>query len=383
MNEKLIEILQSPLREIFEEVRALKRAGKAIADFTVGEPTWPLRSEVSERVADHVRAEGRWGYPPAQGLPELREALARDAAGRGIQCAVENIIITCGAKQAIRVAMQALLRPGDGVAVFSPYYPSYVIHGHLASARPVIVRTDESHLPDIDDLRRKMDGTCRMIVVNTPCNPTGAVYPAEILDGIAKVALRHRCWILFDECYRLFVYGNRPHVSLASNPEVKDLLVTVDSFSKSHAMAGWRLGYAIAPSSLAKAMALLVGEDTSGASTAAQWAGLYALEVGAAVAPVIARLRTNRDFLCDLISRYGMALSPPDGAFYCFPTVTDFCRARGIPGTRQLVRHLMACGVAATPGDAFGSREAVRFSFCRAEGFAEDVEALEQALEQI
>lgn len=384
MNEQLLTRLGSPLREIFEEVRCLRKQGREIHDFTVGEPTWPVRAGILARVASRIEASPCSPYPPAQGLPELREAVADEFAARtGCSVDASSVVITNGAKQAIWAAMRAALKPGDGVAIFSPYYPSYVAHAHLAGARPVLVATDERGLPDLDDLSRKVDGACRMIVVNTPCNPTGAVWPPESLAGVVRLAVERRCVILSDECYRGFVYDGARHVSPAGMAGTEELLVTVDSFSKSHAMAGWRLGCAVGYPAMVKAMALLVGEATSGVNTVAQWAGLEALQAQCGIEEVRATLARNRDVLYRALSVIeGVDVRLPGGAFYHFPTVTGLCSRLGCADTTALVRRMLARGVAATPGSAFGAPDAVRFSFCQVgEGFDRAVDALEEALE--
>lgn len=366
MEESLLRSIKSPLREVFEKVRNLRREGREIHDFTVGEPTWPVSKDILEKLTAQISARSHYGYPPAGGLPELRDAIALDYADRsGSQRSSGNVVVANGAKQAIKAAMRAVLSPGDSVIIFSPYYPTYISAARFAGATPVIVESGEDHLPNLEALVKNYDRTCRLMVINTPCNPTGAVYNKRLIIELTEFALERWMYVLFDECYRCFTFEGFEHFSMSRISEMKNHLIVVDSFSKSHAMAGFRLGYAVAPQEIAQKMCLLMGEETSGVNLLSQWAGLIALSTEVDMVSVRRQLEENRTLLIKELSQVeGMSMRPPKGAFYVFPRVNNLYGRLKVSGSLKCADYLLDRGIAVTPGVAFGDDNSVRLSFC-------------------
>lgn len=368
-------------------VRALQAGGADILDLTAGEPDFP-----SPRVAAEagVRAiqEGRGRYTAAAGMPELREAVAemleRDL---GLAYAPEQVVVSGGAKLAISEALLALVNPGDRVLICAPYWTSYPAMIGLAEGVPVAVACGRDHLPRVEDLEAARDDNTTALILNTPCNPTGAVYPEALLAEIGAWAARHGIWVISDEIYAALTYDGARHVSpMKAAPELAELGVWVGGASKSFAMTGWRIGYLAAQPELAKRIAGLQSQLASCPCSISQVGVLAALR-GAAEECEAMRVAFERR--CRLVAEGlqaipGLECPTPQGAFYAFPRA-EACLGKADPETGRRIESgddlvellLEAEGVAAIGGSAFGDPAAFRLSFAAAD------EVLEEALRRI
>lgn len=312
-----------------------------------------------------------------------------------------GIVVSNGAKQAVWQAVAAAVSPGDDVLIPAPYWVSYPEMARLAGANPVILPTTPAagFRLTAADLEAALTPRSRVLILCTPSNPSGAVYPREELEAIAAVVARHpRLLVLSDEIYEYITYAPAQHVAFASLPGMADRTLTVNGFSKAYAMTGWRLGYLAAPPPYAAAAAAIQSQTTSGASSIAQHAALAALALGPGggdpVAQMVASFRERRDFVVSrLRSMPGISLpSTPDGAFYALPDVSALvgpgAYADGfgaIPDGDTLCRYLLETAlVALVPGDAFGAPDCVRISYAASmETLGEALDRIEAALKKV
>src|SRR5690606_21844468 len=349
--------------------RVLKARGVDVIDLSVGEPDADTPEAIKE-AAVRALAAGRTKYTPAAGLPELREAIAEKLARvNGLPYRAENVLVTVGAKHAIFLALQALCNPGDRVLIPAPYWVSYADQASLVDAEPVILPTREEDgfklRPEV--LSEAVQGA-RVLILNSPHNPTGAVYTPEELAALAEAP---GCWVISDEIYEPFVYdGARNESLLRLKPELQERAVVINGFSKAYAMTGWRLGYAAGPQPLVAAMTTLQSHATSNATTFAQVAAIEALQGSqASVETMVRTFRERRDLLLAGLRRLpGLSCPTPQGAFYLFPKVSGLFgrtwRGQVIQSSQQLAELLLEGAATATvPGTAFGTEGYLRLSY--------------------
>lgn len=371
--------------------KALAAEGRDIVNFGVGEPDFAPPPAATEAALAAVR-EGFAKYTPAAGLPELRRAIA-EAIHRdlGLEYAPEQIVVSAGAKQCLYNALQVLCEEGDEVLVPTPHWVTYPEQVKLAGGVPVLVETreEDGYLLDPAALEDKITPRTRLLILNTPCNPTGAVLGPRQVEAVAELVVRHDLTLVSDEIYDKLVYHGARHLSPAAvDPEVKRRTVLVNGASKAYAMTGWRLGWAAAETPVAKAMAELQGHTTSNANSIAQRAALAALRHDAeAVRRMVAEFEARRDYMVGRLQAMpGLAVPEPQGAFYVFPTVRGLI-GRSVAG--RVIRDgsdlamalLEGYGVAVVPGAAFGKPDAVRFSYATSmETIRKGLDRVEEAL---
>jgi aspartate aminotransferase len=324
----------------------------------LGEPDFDPAPEVIDALCTAVRS-GRNHYGPSAGIPELRDKIAERYHELDPGTRRDNVIVTAGGSEGLMTAALAFYDPGTEVLVPNPGFVLYAPHARLAGAIPVpySLRPAQKYLPDFDELEHLVSGRTRAIVVNSPSNPTGAVFPRSVVDRIVAFADRHNLTIISDEVYEEIVYGE-PATSFWGR---SDRVVIANSFSKTLAMTGWRAGFLIAPKSYAVALNKIHYHIIACPSTPVQVAVLAGLENGtAALHRMVKEFRARRELVSRILSKVpGLSLVPPQGAFYAFPKVTW-------PGSSTDIAHaLLARGVITTPGDAFGSLGAghLRISF--------------------
>ena len=333
--------------------RALEAKGRSIIHLGIGEPDFDTPAYI-RGAADAALSAGYTHYGPAAGLPEFRKLIATTwRERRGIACDAANVVVTPGAKPVLFFAMLALLEPGDEVLIPSPAFPTYGSAASLVGARVVNVPLDAARGFDLDmgALRQRINARSRMLVLNSPHNPTGAVLPRATLEGVAALAREHDLVVVSDEIYAGMVYeGESP--SIATLPGMAERTVVVDGFSKTYAMTGWRLGFGIMPEPLARHMAALMNNSNSCTATFVQKAGEAALTGPQdEVAAMVAEFRARREVVIEGLNGLpGVSCSRPSGAFYAFPRV----EGTGLSSVELADRLLDEAGVVTLPGTGFG-----------------------------
>jgi aspartate aminotransferase len=346
---------------ISQEAKRRRAAGEDVIDLGAGEPDFGTPANPSEAGIRAIK-DGKTRYPANEGVLELRAAAAQHlsllSGGRPVNA--DHVVVSNGSKQSLFNACFALFGPGDPVVIPAPAWVSYPQIVHLARARPVLVPGDAEWglKVSVKDLERMLPAA-KGIILNSPCNPTGAVYTHAEIKAIAQWARDRNVWVIADEIYRRIHYGPGPAPSFLDLPD--DLLqrvVLVYGVSKAYAMTGWRIGFALAPAGVAKAMAALQSHTTSGANHPAQYAAAAALSeerVEQDVARMVAEFRKRRDLV---VGRFRAALPgvefvEPLGAFYFFFRVDSFGK---LSGTAFCTRLITEHGVALVPGAAFACR---------------------------
>ncbi|HXG45907.1 MAG TPA: pyridoxal phosphate-dependent aminotransferase [Gemmatimonadales bacterium] len=356
---------------ISNETRRRRAQGEDVLDLSVGEPDFDTPGPVAEAGIQAIR-KGMTRYPPNIGILELRSAMARHlsllSGGRPVN--PDQFVVSSGSKQAIFNACFALFGPKDKVLVPAPAWVSYPQLVHLCRAEPVMVPGDAEWglKVSVDDLERRTDKLVRGLILCSPCNPTGATYSAAEIRAIAEWARRRQVWIIADEIYRRIYYGDGPAPSFLDLPdEYLERTVLIYGASKAYAMTGWRIGAALAPLPVAKAIAALQSHTTTGANHPAQWAAATAFSderVEQDVQRMVAAFRRRRDRVVERFRSEapGVEFVEPTGAFYFFFRVDGMTAARDLTGT-AFCEQAMAAGVALVPGAAFGDDRWVRMSY--------------------
>jgi aspartate aminotransferase len=352
----------------------LKARGLDVVSFGAGEPDFDTPVHIKE-AAKRALDAGATKYTPVEGTPQLRKAAAAWLGkAHGFPVSPGEIIVTSGAKQAIFNAFHVLLEDGDEVILPAPYWVSYSEIAKLAGARPVPVvsRPEAGFVVDPDAIARAITPRTRMILVVSPCNPTGAVYDEPTLRAIADLAVKHDLWLVTDDIYRTLCYGDARFVQPATfGPQVRQRTVVVDGVSKAFAMTGWRIGFALAPPAVIEGMATLQGQSTTNAASVSQAAAVAALE---GPTDELERMRLEfdkrrRTMLAALRAIPGVTCVEPRGAFYAFPDLSAFLGRRTPAGERldsdlALCEHLITdARVAVVPGSAFYAPGFVRLSY--------------------
>ena len=355
---------------ISAEAKRRKAVGEDVLDLGVGEPDFDTPAPIAQAGILAIQ-HGHTRYPPNPGLRELRVAVARSlneqSPGRSID--PDQVIVSSGSKQSLFNACFSLFGPKDKVLIPSPAWVSYPQIIHLSRAEPVMVpgSADWGLKVSADDLERRTDKLVRGLILCSPCNPTGAVYTLSELRAIAAWARKHDVWIIADEIYRRICYGDGPAPSFLDLPaEDTERLVVITGASKAYAMTGWRIGVAVAPPHVVKAMANLQSHTTTGANHPAQWAAVTAYnnaEVELEVRRMVAAFGRRRD---RVVTRFrdqapGIEFVEPHGAFYFFFRVDGL--AAGLTGQTFCERLIQEEGVALVPGGAFGDDSWVRLSY--------------------
>jgi len=346
----------SPTVSVMDRARRLAAAGRSIVDLSGGDPDFPTAPHVTEAAVAALH-EGFTHYTPSRGIPELLQAISRKlAVENGIRYDPgKEIIVMPGGKQALFVAAQALLNPGDEVILFEPCWVSYAPCAELAGARAVYVpmHVDTTAEDLRADLARALTPRTRLIIVNTPNNPTGQVWTAGQLQAVADAALAHDIWVLADEIYERLIYDGRQHISIAGLPGMWERTLTLNGLSKSHAMTGWRLGYIAGPAQLIGELLKVHQHSTTCASSFVQRAAVAALKGPQDYTEMmVRRYQARRDALVAALNTIpGVRCDAPQGAFYAFPHIA----AAGLSSMQFTERLLEAEGVAVTPGGAFGA----------------------------
>jgi len=339
--------------EVLARARALERQGKTVVHLEIGEPDFETPAHIKE-AAKRALDAGATHYGPSAGLPELREAIARHIGEtRGIPVAADEVVVTPGAKPIMFFAILALVNRGDEVVYPNPGFPIYESCINFVGGVPVpIPLVEETGFGiDLAELERRVSRKTKLLVINSPQNPTGGVLAPDEIGRIAELARHYRVAVLSDEIYRRFLYEGR-FASIASLPGMKPQTIILDGFSKSYAMTGWRLGYGVMPVPLAEHVTRLMTNSASCTATFIQHAGIAALHGDdTPVQEMVEEFRHRRDLIVDGLNRLpGVSCTRPRGAFYVFPNV------KGLRRPSKEIAHFLLdeAGVAVLWGTAFG-----------------------------
>ncbi len=349
---------------VLEKARALEAKGRKVVHLEIGEPDFDTPKHVRKAAAEAIEA-GFTHYGPSPGLPEFRKTIAEIwKAERGIPCDFENVVVVPGGKPIMFFAMQALVDEGDDVLYPNPGFPIYESVINFLNARAVPYGLEEKNDFDIDlkEFESKVSARTRLVIINSPHNPTGGVLKPETVEGIAKLARKHGFMILSDEIYGRIQYEGK-HVSIASMPDMAERTIVLDGFSKTYAMTGWRLGFGIMEKKLAAAVARLQTNATSCTATFTQKAGIAALTGPQDEAlAMVAEFRKRRKAIVDGLNALpGMSCHMPHGAFYAWPNITG----TGMKSAELAEALLQDAGVACLSGTSFGAwgEGFLRFSY--------------------
>jgi len=368
--------------EVRRRAEGLRRQGIEVIDLGPGEPDFATPRPVRE---EGIRAieSGSTGYTQAGGIPELREAIAaRYQEDYGAAYVPEEVLVCAGAKHALFTLALALFSPGDEVLIPSPFWVTYPEVVKLCGAEPITVPTlpeDGFHLR-AEALKEHVSPRTKALVVNSPCNPTGALLSPEELEAIVSLAQEHDFYVIFDEAYELIVYERGP---FSAAPFKCEHVIVVGSLSKSHAMPGWRIGWLLGAKGVIRAATAVQSHSITHPCSISQRAALAALtRARDATAPMVAEYRARRDLVVEYLDRIpGVHCPTPEGAFYAFPDVSAFLGGDSL----ALARHLLDdAHVAVVPGQAFGRDGHLRLSFsCSREELTAGLARLKEALERL
>ncbi len=358
------ELTPSLTLAIDSKAKALKAEGVDVCGFGAGEPDMDTPEHIKAAAIEALNA-GFTKYTPSSGTPELRQAISEKfKRDNGLEYKPSQIIVSNGAKQSCYNAIAAVCDPGDEVIIPAPYWLSYPEMVRLAGAEPAIVQTTQENAWKItaEQFENAMTPKTKMIILNSPGNPTGSIYTREELRAISEVAAEEDIYILSDEIYEKLTYDGAEHVSIASlTPEAYDLTITVNGFSKAYAMTGWRLGYLGAPEAIAKAIDSMQSHSTSNPCSFAQKGALAALQGDQqCVNDMRDEFDIRRQYMFDRLSSIpGLSAVKPLGAFYVLVNIGSF----GLKSQNFSDRLLSKSNVAVVPGVAFGDDNTVRLSY--------------------
>jgi aspartate aminotransferase len=339
--------------EVLARAKALERQGKEIIHLEIGEPDFDTPAHIRD-AAKRALDGGATHYGPAAGLPELREAIAKDVGStRNIPVSPDEIVVTPGAKPIMYFVITALVNPGDEVIYPNPGFPIYesVINFVGGVPVPIPLREETGFGFDLDLLERRASSRTKLIIINSPQNPTGGVLEPDQLGRIAEIAKRYRIPVLADEIYKSFLYDGE-FTSITRFPGMEGLVIILDGFSKAYAMTGWRLGYGVMPPPLAEHLTRLMVNSNSCTASFSQLAGIAALEGDQTPTKrMVAEFKRRRDLVVEGLGRLpGVSCQSPRGAFYVFPNIKKL----GRKSAEVADRLMQEAGVAVLPGTAFG-----------------------------
>ncbi len=375
---RLAQIKPSATLAISSKAKQMQKDGIDVVDLGAGEPDFPTPPAICE-AAENAIAGGHTKYTPASGILELRKAVAaRFEKDNGINYDPAQIVVSCGAKHSIFNALFALCEAKDEVLIPAPYWLSYPEMVRLTGAKPVILETKEANEFKIDpaELKKAINPKTKLLLLNSPSNPTGVIYRQEELNAIAEIVLEKKILVLSDEIYSAMIFDGEPFATISrANAKIAEQLILVNGVSKTYAMTGWRIGYLAAPKLLSSAIADLQSHTTSNPSSIAQYAALAALN---RELPEVGKMNKvfeeRRNFVAERLNQCrGISFVEPQGAFYFFINVSK----TGKTAHKVAEELLDKAHVAAVPGEPFGSDQHIRISFATSQ------ENLKKALDRM
>jgi aspartate aminotransferase len=380
-SDRISRISVSATMRVSAEAEKLRAAGVDVVDFGAGEPDFPTPDNI-KRAAIEAMDRNFTKYTPAGGTAELRKAICeRHRQDFGTDYSPSECIVTVGGKHAIYNAVSALIDHGDEVVLPVPYWVTFADVVHYNGGKCVFVETDEANgfRLTADQIERAITPRTRLVIINSPSNPSGAVLEPAEFEKIYAITSSLGIPLMSDECYCHFVYDGKPY-SIASLPGAKDNVVVVGSLSKTYAMTGWRVGFALAPAPLVSSMLKLQSHSTSNPTSISQKAGVEALTGPQdSVSRMLAEYRRRREYVIPALRGIpGVCCAEPQGAFYAYPNIGRFLGKNGISSTLDFAEKLLReAHVAVVPGEAFGTQKHIRISY------ATSMTELERGLERI
>lgn len=351
---RMADIPPSGIRQVFEQVKIYQAQGRSVVPFHIGQPDFDTPEHIKDAAKEALDA-GLVSYTSNLGLPELRQAIA-EKLQRDNALTVDpdtQIIVTVGANEAILMAMLAFLNPGDEILIPDPTWLHYFYCARMAGAVTVSIPLHASNnfLPDPDDIRKRITPRTKMLLLNSPHNPTGIVYSRELLQEIAELVEQHGLLLLSDEIYEKIIFDTAQHISPGAFEGIAAQTLTVNGFSKAYAMTGWRLGYIVASPELTRVLLRVHQYTTVCATSFAQAGAVAALEgTQEPLRQMVAEFDRRRQAIMDAFEEMpGCALVAPQGAFYAFPRIPH-----GKPSAEVARELIQQAGVAVVPGSAFG-----------------------------
>jgi len=369
LSKKVQDITPSSTLAISAKAQELKQQGKDVIGLGVGEPDFNTPDYIIEAAYEAMKS-GKTRYTPSSGVLELKEAIVKKfKRDQQLDYKPSEIIVTTGAKHALYTAFEAILEQDDEVIIPAPYWVSYTEQVKLAGGKPVIVKTLEENQFKLtpQQLEDSITDRTQAIILNSPSNPTGMMYTKEELQAVGEVCLKHNLVIISDEIYEKLIYTDDKHVSIAQlSEELKAMTIVINGVSKSHAMTGWRIGYAAGPENVIKAMSNHASHVTSNPTTVSQYAALAAYETNEEALEEMKKVFAERLHILHekLVAIPGVTCEKPKGAFYLFPNVAEAVKMTGFTSTDEWVTALLEEEMLAlVPGSAFGSEDNVRLSY--------------------
>ena len=372
------EVSPSLTLAISAKAKAMKAEGIDVCSFSAGEPDFPTPEHICE-AAKQALDEGKTRYGAVTGELKLREAIANKLQNKnGLCCGADNIIVTNGGKHSLYGLMQAIIETGDEVIIPVPYWLSYPEMVKLAEGTPILIETTaaNNYRMTPKQLREAITDKTKLLVLNSPSNPTGTVYPPREIKAIADIVVEQDILVVSDEIYENILYDDAEHLSIgAVNPEIFKRTITSNGFAKSYSMTGWRLGYAAGPLEIIKAMAKIQGHSTSNVCSFAQYGAIAALESSQdCVQQMVSAFAERREFIYQAINDIPALSCPkPDGAFYVFVDISK----TGLKSLEFCNSLLDSYQVATIPGIAFGADDCIRISY------ATSMDTIKQGIERL
>jgi len=370
LSAKIAGVTESATIAISNKAKAMQRQGIDVISLSIGEPDFATPEHITDACIDALK-RGETHYAPSNGIPELLSAISEKInRDNHIPCTPQQVIVACGAKDAIYEACEAVLNPGDETIILTPAWVSYEPCIQIAGGKPVFHEINPKTFQLDDSLLEKVNKKTKMIIVNSPSNPTGAVFNKKSMQLIADLCMDNDLYAMSDEIYEKMIYG-KEHISLASIGAMHERTITVNGFSKAYAMTGWRLGYAVAPKEIIAEMSKVQQHSVSQVTTFAMWGGVAALKGDqSCVREMHDEFDRRRNYIIPELNRMGYETAPADGAFYAFVKVDG-------DDTEIATRWLEKSHVAVTPGSAFDAPGWLRLSY------AASMEKLKEAMARI
>ncbi|TYB30916.1 MAG: pyridoxal phosphate-dependent aminotransferase [Candidatus Mcinerneyibacterium aminivorans] len=380
ISDRVSSLSDSPTLAMNQKVSELKEEGKDIISLGVGEPDFPTPQYI-KNAAIKALEKDMTKYTTSSGTSDLKKVIKQKFKDEyGLDYNLENILVSAGAKHALWNSIFTLLNENDEAIIFSPYWVSYPEQVKTAKANPVIIKTDPDNdfEPDIEKLKKKINSKTKLILLNTPNNPSGAVYSEETIKEITDIARKNDLWIISDEIYEKIVYKDVEHHNVAKYYPEKTILI--NGVSKAYSMTGWRIGFALGPKEIISQMGKLQGQVTSCPNSIAQYASQIAIsDEQNEVTDMYIEFQKRRDYIVKRLNKMnGIICKVPKGTFYIFCDVSQLIENKGFDNSDDVVHFFLEeANVATVSSEAFGYENFVRMSF------ANSIENIEKAMDRI